>query len=242
MLLLLLWTSAAHAELSREFTAVSNFMWRGTTFSKNKPALQTEWIYETDSSTEFGTFFSNAEFEDPGAGQHTTVRQELDLFIVQNFKLGEVEFSPTLSYFSFFDAWFYNSSVYSLTTRWRRLFAEVGYMDRYFGYQSTYTWFVVGYTQPLPQDETLTVALGTNQFSKAKGGIWERDGEQTTSGAGNPAYQDLMVSWKKPITEELTAGLAYIWTDREEFTAENGEVTRDDANDETVVVELAWNI
>ncbi len=242
MLIILFLLNLAHADLlSREFAVVSNFMWRGTTFSENKPAAQVEMIYENNHQTEVGFFFSNAEFSDPAAGSHTTVRQELDLFVMQNFSAGEVIFTPTLSYYSFFDAWFYNSTVYSLMTEYKKFFVELGYMDRFFGYQSTYNWVVVGYKFELPRDEELTVALGSNHFSNPKGSIWENNGEETTSGAGNPDYQDLLINWKMPFENELSLGLSYIWTNRREYSVESGEIELADASDETGVVELIWN-
>ena len=68
-----------------EVVATSDYVWRGVSQSREKPALQLEFALEHSSGFYLGAFASNVDFDDPGDGIH----HEVNAFVGWTGALGE---------------------------------------------------------------------------------------------------------------------------------------------------------
>lgn len=241
-LLLPLFAFGKEAVWTRRVSLTSNNIWRGTTFSNNKPAIQADILYSSAQGYNLGTFFSTAEFDDPTLGSRT-VTQEIDFYGGKSFTVGDFDFEFTYSWFTFGRAWSYNSEEFNFKTYWKNWILELSYMDGYFGGNSIYRAARLGYEHPINATDTLQFFSSYNQFSRPKGNIEDTNNPsdpaapiQSLNGAGNTDYVELYINWERMMTDDAGISLAYNWTNRFVYDAADSIVTKQNARDETFIV------
>jgi uncharacterized protein (TIGR02001 family) len=239
---LLLLSTPLLAIVEGEFSAYSNYIWRGTTFSENKPALQALIDAQESHGFFIGTFVSNAEFSDEAMGSDSQVTQEVDVSLGKRWLAKNWEIQLSYNQFTFPGADVFNSDEFNLFINYRRFILELSYMDDYFGYQSSYRYIRLGHEWLYTKTLGATFFIGYNSFGSPKGGIKTRcldsgctEIAETTTGAGNPNYFDLLLSHRKTLESEVILELAINWTNRYEYSVESGEVSKDHAKDFAVI-------
>jgi uncharacterized protein (TIGR02001 family) len=246
LLLILLSIKLARASsIEAQVGAYSNFIWRGVTFSENKPAIQASIDAEGPYSFYVGTFVSNAEFHDPYLDNDVT--QEIDYIIGKRWFYRDLELQFYYSWFSFPNANEIDSDEFNFQVKMNQYYVELSYMDDYFGYKSIYKYVRVGYELELKKDLSITALLGYSDFSLPKGDIKRRCGDgscsspdqtfETTSGAGSTNYYDLYIVGAKQF-RKLRAELGLNFTNRYEYSVDGGEVVKNKAKDFAAVVGL----
>lgn len=235
---MLLASSSALAGFEGTAAAYSNYIWRGTTFTENKPAVQADIAYEEKHGFFVGAFISNAEFSDEAMGSSAAVTSEIDYLVGKVWTGDQWELQLTYNKYTFPGAEVFNANDFSFTGNYKSYYFEVSYMDEYFGYKSNYQYFRLGYGWLYPNAVEGTLYAGYNVFSTPKGNIKSRcldsscsEVAQTTSGAGNPNYVDIFFVNRKNLQNGMVLELAVNWTNRTEYTAEDGEVTKANAKD-----------
>ena len=237
--ILVLWSLGLFAGVEGEFAAYSNFIWRGTTFSENKPALQTTIDAETEYGVFLGGFISNAEFNDPAMGANSQVTQEVDVTVGKRWVTDLWELQIAYNRFIFPGAGVFDTDEFNVFLNYDRYILELSYMDDYFGYQSVYRYIRLGHEWSYSKSFGATLFAGYNSFATPKGGIRTRcDGDcaQTTTGAGNPDYIDLFLTHRKILSSGMILELAINWTNRKEYSVENDIISKDDAKDFAALV------
>lgn len=245
LILLLFTTLNLQAEVAGEVGVYSDFIWRGTTFSENKPAVQIELDYEHESGFYLGAFGSNASFSDEAMGKASTVTHEVDFIIGKRWYIPDGEIQLSYAQFLFPQAHVFNTDEFNIIALYQRFFIELSYMDDYFGYQSNQQYYRLGYKQPLRLDLEATLSIGYNVFSSPKGKIQSRclntlctEEAFTTTGAGNPNYMDIYLSAQKLLRDNMLLELGINWTDRREYFVEETKIKKAKANDFALVVAI----
>ena len=243
--LIFLITLPAFAVVEGEFSAYSNFIWRGTTFSENKPAIQAIVDAQEEHGFFLGTFVSNAEFSDEALSKNEHVTQEVDLSIGKRWQYNLWEIQLSYNRFTFPGAGVFDTDEFNVFLNYRRFILELSYMDDYFGYQSSYRYVRLGHEWSYTKSLGATLFVGYNSFGSPKGGIKSRcldsgctETTQTTHGAGNPNYVDMLLSHRKIMSNDVIIELAVNWTNRYEYTVENNTVSKDPAKDFAAIVGL----
>jgi uncharacterized protein (TIGR02001 family) len=249
MIFLFCFLSQAMAQISGEAVLTSNFLWRGTTFSENRPAIQGTLEYDLPYEHGLGIFVSNAEFTDEAMGSNTSVTHEVDVFFhkVVTFKNWSIDFN--YSYFTFGEAHFYNTDEWNLKFFVYKWMLELSYMDDFFGYQSTYKYIRAGREIAISKNEALSFFWGYNSFSNRKGKGVSRCLDQScvesaysTNGAGNTDYNDWYVSYQRSLDDQTVIELGYNFTDRFEYEYDGAEVTKSDAKDNVFLMTLTYQL
>ena len=238
-LLLILLTPFAFAEgIEGTVSAYSNYIWRGTTFTENKPAVQADLLYMEKQGFFVGAFVSNAEFSDEAMGDDAAVTSEIDYLAGKSWSGDNWEMSFIYNRYTFPGANVFDANDFSLTGNYKSYYFELSYMDEYFGYQSNYQYFRLGYGWNYANGVESVLYTGYNKFGTPKGSLKTRcldsgctESAQTTTGAGNPDYVDVFFVNRKNLDNGMVLELAINWTNREEYTAEDGEVTKANAKD-----------
>jgi uncharacterized protein (TIGR02001 family) len=236
--LILLSSFHAFAEYEAEVGIYSNFIWRGTTFTENKPAIQADASWLDDSGIFIGSFLSNAEFNDP-ALTNDEVTQEWDYYVGYHHEFGELQADLSFNRYTFPNTTAYDTNDYNLKLYYLSWTFEFSYLDTYFGYKSTNRYSRLSYEFELPKETVLFLGVGYNHFSRTKGAILTRNGESTLDGGG-PHYWDTYFSLKKDLKNSQAIELAYNWTNRKEFETDGVSTSKFNPHDACFLV--AWTI
>lgn len=237
----------AHAALEAELASYSNFIWRGVTFSENRPAIQATLDAHTENGLFIGSFFSNAEFNDDALGPNAHVSQETDLSIGKRWTRDQWEIQLSYNRFLFPGAGVYDCDEFNLFLNYDRMILELSYMDDYFGGQSNYRYLRLGHEWNYSKSIEATFFAGFNSFTSPHGGIKSRclntscsEIAQTTKGAGNNDYIDLYLTHRKILANSLVIELAFNWTNREIYTADNSQISKQRAKDFAAIIGLTF--
>ncbi len=235
------------AIIEGEVSSFSNFIWRGTTFTENKPALQAILDGQEEHGFFLGTFISNAEFSDEAMGKNSTVTQEIDLSAGKRWQTSNWELQFSYNYFTFPGAEVFNTDEINIFFNYRRFILELSYMNDYFGYQSDYKYIRIGHEWIYSKSLGATLFVGYNSFATPNGGIKTRcldtscaSKAETIKGAGNPDYLDIYLTHRKILDNQLTLELAFNWTNRDEITVEDGIISKARAKDFAAIIGLAY--
>lgn len=219
----------------------SNFIWRGVTFSENRPAIQANLDAEGPYAFYLATFISNAEFKDEYLEEEVT--QEIDLIAGKRWFFKDLEVQLYYSRFTFPNASTIDSDEFNFQLKLNQYYLELSYMPEYFGYQSHYKYARVGLEHLIQKDLDVTLLVGYSDFETSKGVLLQRcfnptcttGSADTTAGSGSSDYFDVYLVGRKTF-RKLRAEIGLNWTNRFEYTAEAGEVTKDRAEDFATVV------
>ncbi len=234
--LILLFPLLAFSSIDAEVGAYSNFIWRGTTFSENKPAIQGELDTEIWNGFYANTFLSNAEFSDEALHKDATVTSEIDVTVGKRWSGKKWEVQAYYSRFSFPGAGVFDTDEWNIQGKYHSISLELSLMDDYFGYHSRYTYARIGYEWVYKDSVDGALFVGYNGFDRAKGNIRTREGFETLDGAGNPDYIDVYFVNRKTFENQWAAELAFNWTNRDEYSVDAGEVTKSHAKDFAAII------
>jgi uncharacterized protein (TIGR02001 family) len=248
-LFLLILSLNSLAEVTAEFGAYSNFIWRGTTFTENRPAIQGSIDFEESHGLFVGAFASNAEFSDEAMGKNSSVTQEVDLMIGKRWYGEDWELQIMYGKFLFPNADVFNTSEFNILLERKNFFIELSHMDDYFGYQSTYQYVRLGHKWKFKESLDGSLSVGYNAFNRPKGSLKSRcldescsESAFTTSGAGNPDYIDIYLVNRKTFERGLVAELAINWTNRYEYLAEETSISKEKSRDFAIIIALIKHI
>lgn len=233
--LILLFPLLAFSSIDAEVGAYSNFIWRGTTFTENKPAIQGELDGEIWKGFYANTFFSNAEFSDEALHEDATVTSEIDVTLGKRWNGKKWEVQAYYSRFSFPGAGVFDTDEWNIQGKYHAISLELSLMDDYFGYHSRYSYVRVGYEWVYKDSVDGAIFVGYNAFDRPKGNIRTRDGFETLDGAGNPDYIDVYFVNRKTFDNQWAAELAFNFTNREEYSVDSGVVSKERAKDFAVI-------
>jgi hypothetical protein len=249
MLMVFLIVQSVFAQISGEAILTSNFLWRGTTFTENKPAIQTELEYNLPFEHGLGLFVSNAEFSDPALGRASSVNHEVDFFFHKAITRKNWSLDFNYSYFTFGEAYLFNTDEWNLKFFYRDWMMELSYMDDFFGYQSTYFYLRLGKEFMISNEESISVFWGLNHFSNPKGSPMERcldsgcsESAYGLNGAGNSDYYDVYLAYTKRLEKKLKMELAYNYTNRYEYLYEGAQINKEKANDNVFLITLTYDL
>lgn len=234
--LILLLPLLSFAQIEAEVGMYSNFIWRGTTFSENKPAVQTDLDYEFGDRFYVASFFSNAEFSDEAMNKNAKVTSEIDTTFGKRWNGENWEIQANYSRFFFPGAGVFDTDEWNLQGKYKHFLLELSYLDDYFGYHSDYRYVRLGYEWAYKEDLEGAFFVGFNSFNRPQGNIRTRETFETLDGAGNNDYFDLFFVNRKTFNNSTAAELGFNWTNRDEFTVEDAEVTKARAKDFAVIV------
>lgn len=228
----------ALANIEGEFGAYSNFIWRGTTFTENKPAIQGELDAEEEHGFYLAGFTSNAEFNDPGQGPDFNVTQEVDYTAGKRWNGENWEAQFYYSVFTFPGAAAYDTDEWNLQTKYKGTTLELSLMDDYFGYHSVYYYVRIGQEWLYKEKLQGAFFVGYNMFTRPRGSYYlSGSGNDSLNGAGNPDYFDVFFVNRKTFENDMAVEFAVNWTNRKEYSVDStGEVTKDDAKDFATIV------
>jgi uncharacterized protein (TIGR02001 family) len=247
LLFLVPWAALAQPKLEAEVSGFSNFIWRGTTFSENKPAIQGVLELIGSQGTFLSTFVSNAEFSDDVMSSESQVTQETDFNVGQRWEMGQVGFQASYNRFYFPGAGFFDTDEFNLQLNWNGFNMELSYMDDFFGYQSIYKYVRLGYEWEYQPTLEGGLFIGYNAFDRPKGNLKTRcldascsEQAYTVNGAGNPDYWDIYQVSRKKFDNGLSLELAINITDRREYLADADGITLERAKDFTVLTGILF--
>jgi len=235
MILILLFPVLAFSSVDGNVGFYSDFIWRGTTFSEHRPAVQA--VVDGDLGDDFflSGFFSNAEFSDPGMHEHSEVSSEMDLTLSKTWKRGSWEVQAYYSRFFFPNAGVFDSDEWNLQGKYKGYLLELSLMDDYFGYHSRYTYVKVAKEWEYWKSFEGALSLGYNAFNRRKGSVRVRDGNETLDGAGNPDYIDVFFVNRKKLQNKTSFELAVNWTNRKEYSVEEGVISKNPGKDFVII-------
>ncbi len=234
--LILLFPLLAFSSIDGEVGAYTNFIWRGTTFSENKPAIQGELDGDVYKGFYLASFFSNAEFSDEALHEDAKVTSEIDLTAGKRWSGEKWEIQAYYSHFSFPGAGVFDTDEWNIQGKWHGSLLEVSLMDDYFGYHSRYLYLRIGQEWIYKPGLDGALFLGLNSFDRTKGNIRTRAGFETLDGSGSPDYLDIYFLNRKTFKNQTAVEFAVNWTNRKEYTVDTGEVSLDNAKDFAVIV------
>lgn len=241
--ILLLTLNPALAVIETNFAMYSDFIWRGTTFSENQPAIQAMIDAEEKHGFFIGSFVSNAEFSDEALDEDARVTSEIDLYFGKRWtgKNWDVQFSYNKYTFPHADV--FNADEFNILGNFMGLSYEISYMDDYFGYSGVYKYYRLGYLHRFTDSLESGIFAGYNAFKSPKGNLITRcldasctSSAQSTGGAGNPDYIDIYYLTRKTLLNGNSFEVGINWTNRKEYSVENGVVETNKARDFAVVV------
>lgn len=234
--LILLFPFLAFSAIDAEVGAYSDFIWRGTTFTEHRPAIQGELDAEVYKGFYLSSFFSNAEFSDEALHEDATVTSEIDVTAGKRWNGDKWELQAYYSRFSFPGAGVFDTDEWNIQGKYHGFFLELSLMDDYFGYHSRYLYMRAGHEWVYKPGLDGAFFVGLNSFDRPKGNIRTRAGFETLDGAGNPDYLDLYFLNRKTFENQTAVEFAVNWTNRKEYTVDAGEVSLDNAKDFVVIV------
>lgn len=224
------------ASIEAELGAYSDFIWRGVTFTENRPAVQLELESESQDGWYVGSFFSNAEFSDDALHKHAKVTSEADVILGKRWYKDDWTIQTYYSKFFFPNAGVFDTDEWNAQVLWKSWSLEFSYMDDYFGYHTRATYLRSGYKWIYKEDLEGSISLGLNSFTRTKGNIRTRGSFETLDGAGNSDYIDIYFSNKKMLGKETYAEFGLNWTNRKEYTVDSGEISSARARDFAIVI------
>jgi hypothetical protein len=211
------------ADIQAEIGAYSNFIWRGTTFTENRPAIQGELDAEAKNGFYFGSFISNAEFSDASKGSNATVTQEIDFTIGKRWKGSNWEIQAYYSIFTFPGAEAYNTDEWNLQGKYKNFLLELSWLDDYFGYHGVYRYARIGHEWVYKEGLDGAFFVGHNMFERPKGSPVSSGGAKGLNGAGNKNYFDFYWVSRKTFENQMAVELAFNWTNREEYYIDDND-------------------
>jgi uncharacterized protein (TIGR02001 family) len=238
IILILLFPLLAFSAIDAEVGAYSDFIWRGTTFSEHKPAIQGELDGEIYKGFYASTFISNAEFSDEALHKNATVTSEIDFTLGKRWNGNKWEIQAYYSRFSFPGAGVFDTDEWNLQGKYHGFSLELSYMDDYFGYHSRYMYARIGQEWIYKDSVDGALFVGYNAFDRTKGNVRTRETFETLDGAGNPDYIDVYFVNRKTFDNQWAAELSFNWTNRYEYEVDSGEVTKTRAKDFAAIVAL----
>lgn len=240
-------SSLSMASIEGEIGVFSNFIWRGTTFTENKPAVQADIDAEEKNGFYLNTFISNAEFSDEALGKNSTVSSEIDGGVGKRFYGQDWMIQLAYYRFTFPGASVFDTDDWNLQGKWKNFLFELSYMDDYFGYRGAYRYARIGHEMSFDNDLEVGIFLGYNDFVNPKGAIKSRcldngcnEVAETLNGAANKNYFDLFIIGSKTLENDQIVELGLNITNRKEYLVEDGEIETARAKDFTAVV--AWTV
>lgn len=247
LLLGLLVSPTLWASIEGEVGVYSNFIWRGTTFTENKPAVQAEIDGEEKNGFFLNTFLSNAEFSDEGLAKDASVTSEVDGGIGKRFYGDDWMIQVGYFIYTFPGASVFDTDDWNIQGKWKDFLFELSYMDDYFGYRGAYRYARIGYQWSFANDLEAVVLLGYSDFANPKGEIKSRcldvacnESAETLNGAASKNYFDLYIAGFKKLSGDQKIELGFNITNRKEYLVESGVIETDRAKDFSAVV--AWSI
>ena len=236
MIFILLFPVLAFSSVNGNVGFYSDFIWRGTTFSEHRPAAQA--VVDGDLGNDFflSGFFSNAEFSDPGMHEHSEVSSEMDLTLSKTWKKNSWEVQAYYSRFFFPNAGVFDSDEWNLQVKYEGYLLELSLMDDYFGYHSRYTYVKVAKEWEYWKSFEGALSVGYNAFERPKGSIRTREEFETLDGAGNTDYFDLFFTNRKKLPNKNILELSLNWTNRQEYSVDQGMISKNDGKDFVIVV------
>jgi len=236
IILILLFPFLAFSSIEGNVGFYSDFIWRGTTFSEHRPAVQ--GVLDGDLGKNFflSGFFSNAEFSDPGMHENSQVTSEMDITLSKSWVTDNWEVQGYYSRFFFPNAGVFDSDEWNLQGKYLGYSLELSLMDDYFGYHSRYTYVRLGKEWEYWKSFEGAFYVGHNSFDRPKGSIRTRDGNETLDGAGNPDYIDVFFLNRKILENKSCVEVGVNWTNREEYSVDQGVISKNDGKDFVVVV------
>lgn len=234
--LILLFPLLAYSSIDAEVGAYSDFIWRGTTFTENRPAIQGELDAEIYKGFYLAGFFSNAEFSDEAMHEDAKVTSEVDVTAGKRWSGEKWELQAYYSRFTFPGAGVFDTDEWNLQGKWHGISLELSLMDDYFGYHSRYIYARIGQEWVYKPGLDGAIFVGHNSFDRTKGNIRTRAGFETLDGSGSPDYLDVYFLNRRTFENQTAVEFAVNWTNRKEFTVEAGEISLDNAKDFVIVV------
>ena len=249
LFLLLLGTKVTCASVAfeGEFATYSDYLWRGTTFTENKPAVQGTIEAQEQHGFYLGIFVSNAEFSDEAMSDESQVTQETDLILGKRWEGENWNTQLSFNRFYFLNAGVFDSDEYNFQVNFNKVHLELSYMPEYFGYNSVYRYIRLGYEWEYKPSVEGGIFIGYNDFSNPKGSLKSKcldisctESAYTASGAGNPNYIDIYFETRKTFENGLVFEMALNWTNRKEYSADEDGLHLEDAKDNTILAGLSF--
>lgn len=240
------WAIASVA-LEGEFATYSDYLWRGTTFTEKKPAVQGTLEAQEKHGFYLGLFVSNAEFSDEAMSDESEVTQETDITIGKRWEGDNWDGQLSFNRFYFPGAGVFDSDEYNYQFNFNKIHLELSYMGEYFGYNSVYRYIRLGYEWEYKPTVEGGLFVGYNDFSNPKGSLKSKcldeactESAYTASGAGNPNYVDIYFETRKTFESGMSIELALNWTNRKEYSADADGLHLEDAMDSTILTGLVF--
>jgi uncharacterized protein (TIGR02001 family) len=241
-LLSLLLSAPVLASVEGDVSLFSNFIWRGVTFSNNRPALQAQIDAENQQGFYLGSFVSNAEFSDEAKGSRAQVTQEIDFTVGKRWRGDDWSLQFYYAQFLFPNAEAFNADEWNLLLKWRRFTIELSYMDDFFGYHTTYRYARLGYEWVYWDTFEGALLVGYNQYSRERGApisrIISQDEQYHSMNGGYKNYFDVFWVSRKTFENKMAAEIALNWTNRREYDFDGTEVTLEKTRDFALIVGL----
>lgn len=152
----------AHADFSSTITLTNNYLWRGQTFTSNKPAVQGSIDYAHESGLAAGVFASNSEST---AGDNTTVNDtETDLYGSYGHTFNDITVSGTVFWYTYMLEPRNNAVEYQAAVAYGPAKLEVGYMPNYFSVETSSLYAKLGVKQPVNDTVSVVAHVGSSSF------------------------------------------------------------------------------
>jgi len=146
-------STAANAEVSFNASLVSDYVFRGFSFSDNGPALQGGADYSHDSGAYVGTWLSNYESEQDDGSLETDV--EYDIYAGYWMEAGDLEIDLGLATYNYGEGGYDTTEAYAVVTRGAVSASVYRDIDAY-----NTTHLAVAYAAELPADLALDLSAG----------------------------------------------------------------------------------
>ncbi|GEM_PF-2745503 len=179
----------------------SNYIFRGITQTKNRPATQGSYNLTHTSGVTFGGFVSNVDL-DTVAPEVT--KTEGDIYLAYNGEVGSVSWGVMALQYTYLENSKLNYSEYAVFARSGFFKVDAAYAPEYGGVKSSATYLRLSATARLNKTDLLVFSAGQTSFS-----------DKNLIGFKN--YTD----YKMALTHtaaEFTAEFAYTDTDRQDLT------------------------
>jgi uncharacterized protein (TIGR02001 family) len=231
------------ASIEADVSLYSNFIWRGVTFSENRPAIQAQLDAENAHGFYLGSFISNAEFSDEARGNKAKVSQEIDFTVGKRWRGENWSLQFYYAQFLFPNAEAFNADEWNLLYKYKRWTLELSYLDDFFGYRSSYRYARIGYEWPYWHSLDGALLVGYSNYSRQRGNIISHTNESGPHYAMDGGYKNYFdVYWvsRKTFENQMAAEIAINWTNRREYTTDGTEVSLEGATDFALIVGLLF--
>jgi uncharacterized protein (TIGR02001 family) len=157
----------ASAQISSTLTLANNYLWRGQTFSSNKPTVQASIDYVHPLGLSLGVFVSNAETT---AGTGTVINDtETDYYISYSYSVFEkLSVSASAYWYTYVLESRCNAGEYFVAMTYDPIKFEFSVLPKYFAYESLSTYVRLSAKQPLAAPISVVGHIGRASFSDEK--------------------------------------------------------------------------